>query len=299
MFSNEARQSDALLERGAASWPCPEQTADALSLATLAEEVRAIQSKVGQVRAGLTQLWEVQEALGKSSESGDGLRRITGLREINALLTAAASECRQSVATAQPRGPRQPEVLEQALPRDVAMLGRGVRMRTIYQHTARFSAPTQAYVEKVTALGGEVRTLAEFFERLIVFDRTVAFIPDPEDQQTAVMIRDPAVVAFLVGAFDRVWLTAVPFSSAYESRTEDGIVLAIQQSIARLLLHEEKDAAIARRLGISERNCRGHIAKLMKRLGARNRTHLGYLLASSGLLTADAGADRDESDQSL
>lgn len=299
MFSNEARQSDALLKRDTTSWPYTEQQTDgALSLATLVEEVRAIQGKVGQVRAGLTQLWEAQEVLGRSSESGDGLRRITGLREINALLTAAASECRQSVATAQPRGPRQPEVLEQALPRDIAMLRRGVRMRTIYQHTARFSAPTQAYVEKVTALGGEVRTLAEFFERLIVFDRTVAFIPDPEDQQTAVMIRDPAVVAFLVGAFDRVWLTAVPFSSAYESRTEDGIVLAIQQSIARLLLHEEKDAAIARRLGISERNCRGHIAKLMKRLGARNRTHLGYLLASSGLLT-DADVDRDQADQSL
>ncbi|MEV5593644.1 helix-turn-helix transcriptional regulator [Streptomyces sp. NPDC052496] len=266
-----------------------------MSLATLEEEAHAVQMKLGEIRSGLAQLRAVREALGKSSEHGDEVCRVTGLHEINALLTAAASDCRDSLATAQPRGPRRPEVLEQALPRDVAMLERGVRMRTLYQHTARFSAPTQAYVEKVTALGGEVRTLAEFFERLIVFDRTVAFIPDPDDQHAAVMIRNPAVVQFLIGAFDRVWLTALPFSSAYESRTEDGIVSAIQRSIARLLLHEEKDAAIARRLGISERNCRRHIAKLMQQLDARNRTHLGYLLASSGMLTPEAGAD-DETD---
>lgn len=272
-------------------WVGPQRSDSSLSLAALEQEARAIQGKLGDVRAGLAQLRQVQEALGKSSEHGGELRRISGLREINALLTAAATDCRESLATAQPRGPRQPEVLEEALPRDVAMLRRGVRMRTLYQHPARFSAPTQAYVEKVTALGGEVRTLAEFFERLIVFDRAVAFIPDPDDQEAAVMIRNPAVVEFLAGAFDRVWLTAVPFSSAYESRTEDGIVSAIQRAIARLLLHEEKDAAIARRLGISERNCRGHIAKLMKHLGARNRTHLGYLLASSDLLTTHVEPD--------
>ncbi|MFC8096193.1 LuxR C-terminal-related transcriptional regulator [Streptomyces sp. NPDC057301] len=291
MSPNETDQSDTWSMRSGTTWAEPEPASGSLSLATLEEEIRAIQGRVGEVRAGLAQLREVQHALGKSSGHGDELRRITGLREINALLTAAASECRESVATAQPRGPRQPDVLEQALPRDIAMLSRGVRMRTIYQHTARFSAPTQAYVEKVSALGGEVRTLAEFFERLIVFDRIVAFIPDPGDQQTAVVIRDPAVVEFLVGVFDRVWLAALPFSSAYESRTEDGIVSAIQRSIARLLLHEEKDAAIARRLGISERNCRGHISKLMKRLGARNRTHLGYLLASSDMLAADVERD--------
>ena len=50
-------------------------------------------------------------------------------------------------------------------------LERGVSMRTLYQHSARRSAPPASTSRRVTAEGAEVRTLDEFFNRLIVVDR--------------------------------------------------------------------------------------------------------------------------------
>jgi DNA-binding CsgD family transcriptional regulator len=160
------------------------------------------------------------------------------------------------------------------------MLEQGVRMRTIYQHSARFNPATEAYVERLVAGGAEVRTLHTLFPRLIVFDRRTAFLP-AHDGPGALRIRHQGVVEFLVSTFETAWHTAAPFASAYETRRQGFVISDMQRAIARLLLEEPKDAAIARQLGISERSCRQHIAKLMTQLGANNRTHLGFLLAST------------------
>jgi DNA-binding NarL/FixJ family response regulator len=44
------------------------------------------------------------------------------------------------------------------------------------------------------------------------------------------------------------------------------------------------DEIVARRMGVSVRTCRTHIARLMRTLGASSRTHLGALLAHSGIV---------------
>ncbi|CAM5267688.1 hypothetical protein GCM10010230_54010 [Streptomyces narbonensis] len=54
------------------------------------------------------------------------------------------------------------------------MLGRGMRMRTLYQHSARAGLSTQGYVERLTETGAEYRTAAELPDRAVVFDRSVA-----------------------------------------------------------------------------------------------------------------------------
>ncbi|WP_143672688.1 helix-turn-helix domain-containing protein, partial [Streptomyces sp. b94] len=59
-----------------------------------------------------------------------------------------------------------------------------------------------------------------------------------------------------------------------------------QHSIARLLAAGHVDDDIARRMGISVRTCRSHIARLMQTLGATSRTHLGALLIGSGIVEA-------------
>ncbi|MFJ1709353.1 LuxR C-terminal-related transcriptional regulator [Kitasatospora sp. NPDC088346] len=255
--------------------------AESQVIAPLQDQAAALGRALQELRSRLDPLQRIHESVAGSRLGTQALVLLTDPREITSALEVAARSCEREVLTAQPGGPRTPEVLEQALPRDTAMLARGVRMQTIYQHSARFSGPTQAYVERVTALGSEVRTLDEFFRRLLIVDRRTAFIPDVENDAGAVLIRHPAVVAFLADSFERVWASALPFTSAHESRTDKSISSAMQRSIARLMLTEDKDSAIARRLGIGERTCRTHIAKMMQQLGARNRTHLGYLLAAA------------------
>ena len=80
-----------------------------------------------------------------------------------------------------PQAGRDPRFLAMAALRDIELLERGVKMRTLYQHSARRSSVTHKYVAAVTARGAEVRTLDEFFNRMIVIDRRVAVIPNQED----------------------------------------------------------------------------------------------------------------------
>ncbi len=217
-----------------------------------------------------------------SRESVD-LEVIPGLGEVRAALNRAAEECTEEMLTSQPGGNRLPEVLQEALARDTAILSRGVRMRTLYHHTARFNGPSQAYVAMVSALGAEYRTAHELFGRLIVFDRKVAFIPERGGTWGAVVIREPSVVHYLCEMFEQAWTQAAPFSDA----AADGLELVakdIHRTIVRLLAAGLKDESIARRIGMSLRTARKHIADIMETLGAESRFQAGVLAAQQGLL---------------
>ncbi|MET9356590.1 helix-turn-helix transcriptional regulator [Streptomyces sp. NPDC006617] len=253
--------------------------AEARATAPLHEALHEAQQRIDTVVQEFAALREAQESAREITNRPDVTLRIDA-SDIDPLLEETAKECRAEVLTAQPGGPRPVDILGQAQERDTSMLDRGVSMRTIYQHSARFSPATEAYASRLSEVGAEIRTLDILFPRLIVFDRRIAFIPVHEGSG-ALRIRHQGVVSFLVSVFEMAWQAASPFASAYESRREGFVVSDTQRAISRLLLVEEKDAAIARRLGISERSCRQHVAKLMVQLGARNRTHLGFLLASA------------------
>jgi AraC-like DNA-binding protein len=188
--------------------------------------------------------------------------------------------------TCQPGGNRVPAALQEAIARDTALLERGVQMRTLYHHTARFNGPSQAYVAAVSALGAQYRTAHELFGRIIVFDRETAFIPDRHGSWGAVVIREPSIVAYLCSIFEAAWSTAKPFGDA----TADGLETVskeLDQTILRLLAAGLKDEAIARRLGMSLRTLRRHIADIMAGLGADSRFQAGIRAAHSAQLADD------------
>jgi DNA-binding NarL/FixJ family response regulator len=210
---------------------------------------------------------------------------LEGLHRINATLDRATAECTHELLTLQPGSGRTPNLLEDALRRIEPLISRKVKMRTLYQHTARHHPATLAYVERVTPYGVEVRTLEETIERLIIIDRAVAFVPARRDRQVALELRHPGLVEYLAGVFDQFWRQAVPWDKEvpYEPTKLDGIS-GVQRSIAKLLIEGHVDEAIARRLGMNVRTCRAHIAKLAVALGSGSRTQLGYLIAQSGIL---------------
>lgn len=266
----------------------PPDVAEALALGPLRRELQDTEELLSRSSAAFAILREVYETAGRGACEEDDVVLVVDAADVNAMLDKAAAECRTDLITAQPGGPRPVEVLAQAQLRDLAMLERGVQMRTIYQHSARFASATEAYAERLIQSGAEFRTLNTLFPRLIIFDHRVAFVPT-RDGSNALCLRQPDLVGFLKSTFETAWQAAMPFASAYETRRQKYVISDTQQAITRLLLLEDKDAAIARRLGISERACRQHIAKLMAQFGARNRTHLGYLLATE----AQAAAGHD------
>lgn len=216
---------------------------------------------------------------------------------VRRVLDRFAAEARYEVLTSQPGGGRKVEVLEEAMARTEAMLGRGVRMRTLYQHTAQYNPGTTAYVEIVTDLGAEVRTLGEGFMRMIAFDGEIVVIEQKGNPKAALVVREPSVVSFAVAAFERMWRQADPFPVNHGREQAILVSDKTKVDIIRLLVQGESDKVIARRMGMTVRTCQRHIAKIMERLGAKSRVHAGYLLREyEGDLgfSAVAGGDADE-----
>jgi DNA-binding CsgD family transcriptional regulator len=254
------------------------------------DEVSASQRRVGSAVAA----FEWYAGLGGRSPlasvgEGSAIRVLDGLSRIQAAMDEATEACTTEVLTVQPGGIRPEAELTEGLHRALALRGRGVRMRDLYTHVARHGQGLLNYLE---LMGGTVqaRTLDEVIDRLILFDRTVAFIPANADRTLALELRHPALVEYLVTVFERLWRLAIPLTAPLPDTGIEGISHR-EQSIAALLAEGHQDAVIAERLGISVRTCRAHIARLSETLGAASRTQLGVRIAQVGLVGPPRPAD--------
>jgi len=203
--------------------------------------------------------------------------QLRGLPNINRFLIAAVGDAEFELLTAQPDGARPSTILAEAIERDKRALERGVRMRTLYQHSARRSVATREYVEEVTTYGAEVRTLDEFFNRLIVVDRRLAIVPGAEGYQVAVAIHEPSLVAYLVDIFERYWERARGFTDR-ELNTEREVADDVHNMTVRMLVEGHSDNASAKRMGVSTRTYAGYVASLKAEYNVETRFQLGYAI---------------------
>ncbi|MEV6000322.1 helix-turn-helix transcriptional regulator [Streptomyces griseomycini] len=254
----------------------------------LAQRLHPIEREITEHRRLSVQLADAFEpfmALGmQTTTTSDSITVLEGGERINAALNLATAQCQTELLTVQPSDRVSERSLLRSLERDKPLIERGVKVRSLYQHTARYNPEKLSYVARLSDGKVEYRTIDELVERLIICDETVAFIPARDDHQVALELRHPGLVRYLVKVFEYLWDRAVPMSAGtpYGAAT-DGIT-EIQHSIAKLLVEGHVDEAIARRLGMNVRTCRAHIAKLASALGSGSRAQLGYLIAQSGIL---------------
>ncbi|MEW2290139.1 helix-turn-helix transcriptional regulator [Streptomyces sp. NPDC047841] len=257
------------------------EAAAARVAAPVEETIRRQRQQLSQARAELSRFLPVYLDRDRSLNA---VRVVDNVVEVRHLLNKASRWCRAEVRSAQPGGgARKPEAMDEALDRDRAMLRRGIRLRTLYHHTARFNGPSQSYVSAASQLGAEYRTVYDLFGRLIVFDQELAFLQAQDDEFGAVVVREKSMIAYLTEIFDRTWHTAQPFSDAPSAGLE-GTARELHRPILRLLAAGLKDEALARRLGMSLRTTRRHIATIMQDLGATSRFQAGVIAAQRGLL---------------
>ncbi|MEV4947955.1 LuxR C-terminal-related transcriptional regulator [Streptomyces sp. NPDC053755] len=209
---------------------------------------------------------------------------LRGARQIAETIDIAVACCRSELLTAQPGGRRPPEILEEVVRRNLELLERGVAQRTLYQHAVWNHPPTAEYIRTVAEAGGSIRTVDEMFDRVIICDRTVAFIPTSSDySDEALEVRDPSIVWYLANVFEYAWARGTPVDPAVAKRPEI-VVSEIEQSIMRFLVAGHTEEKIARGLGISRRTVAEYISRISRRLGSVSRAQLGYLIATNGLL---------------
>ncbi|NUP17196.1 MAG: helix-turn-helix transcriptional regulator [Streptomyces sp.] len=258
----------------------------------LAQRLNPIEREITEHRRmsiAIAEVFEPFMALGaQDAAPTHAITVLEGLDRINTALDLATAQCQTEVLAVQPSGRASPENrLLEALERDKPLIDRGVRIRTLYQHTARYIPDRLAYMDRFADGKVEYRTIDELVERLIICDETVAFIPIRDDRQVALELRHPGLVRYLIKVFEFMWTRAVPLQAGTPYETDPDGITDIQHSIAKLLVEGHVDEAIARRLGMNVRTCRAHIAKLATALGSGSRAQLGYLIAQSGILNQD------------
>ena len=216
------------------------------------------------------------------SAVGGPFAEIRGGTTIRTFLESLVSDAEEELLFAQPQDRRGVKQLAEVVAREIALLRRGVRMRTLYQHAARRGSDTRKYVAAVSAEGAEVRTLDEFFNRLIVVDRRTAVIPSHEGLDAAMVISEPSMVLYLVDMFERHWERARPFTSSETSLMRD--IAAEQRAMTiRMLLEGRADPAGAKRLGVSPRTYAGYVADLKNEFEVETRFQLGYAMGKLGI----------------
>jgi sugar-specific transcriptional regulator TrmB len=255
----------------------PRSVSDRLGSELRSEATRLL-VRAENLPGALDGLTRAYDAMPRPSGRSGGAVYVEGHVHIRQRISQLVSDCRSEVLTAQP-GHRPADTLQVALAQDVQLLQRGCSLRTIYQPVALAEAPALAYAEEVTRHGSQIRILDEPFQRLIVFDRSVAVIAANDDNSTAAFISDPAALTFLIGAFERDWARADSTEAA--AALGQGPARSIPDRVGRLLARGLTQRAVATRLGLSERTVAAHISRLRDRYGAQTLFQLGWLMRGS------------------
>ncbi len=179
--------------------------------------------------------------------------------------------------------------IDAALPQDLAVLERGVEVRTIYQSSAVRSVATLTYLERLAAAGAAVRIRDTLPFRMVLADGATAVCSMrwAEGRSGAVVVRGVAFVHLLRRVFDFCWAEATPLERAVrrDAVAERQRELDDEQRLLlRLLADGATDQAIARHLGVAPRTCTRKLRALFELLGVESRFQAGVEAARRGLI---------------
>jgi DNA-binding CsgD family transcriptional regulator/sugar-specific transcriptional regulator TrmB len=137
----------------------------------------------------------------------------------------------------------------------------------------------------------ETRVLCPAPRQLVLVDRRTAVLPadGPDGTSRLLVVRQPDLIAALGAAFELAWQIARrPLPGDPQPELEP-----LRMEILRHLAAGHKDEVVARRVGLSVRTCRRHIADVMTQLGASSRFQAGVLAGHRLLSTAEMGLDAE------
>jgi sugar-specific transcriptional regulator TrmB len=212
------------------------------------------------------------------------VRRIDGRERVLEVLRELFARCYQEALNVLPGEPVSAQALAGAADYDLAVLKRGVQFRTLYTRRQLADDPMRDYMHMMREHGAQVRIADTLPHRLVIFDRTVSFLPvDPRRPAAgALVVREPAITANLVMLFESLWAGAQTMDEALLAGAPSASEL--DRSVLMLMSSGVKDEAAARQLGISDRTYRRHVADILIRLGASSRFQAGVEAVRRGWL---------------
>ena len=148
---------------------------------------QAIQDEHRALTGLRVQLWSLNEGrfedVKRSQHGPAGVFRCD-LEEARLWLAKAAAGSESEMLMLQPAESAGEQALPDDLPIQLGILEQGKKVRLIRQHTARNHSTARAGLNELAARGVEVRTTTELAERLVVFDRQIAFVPPSKRRES-------------------------------------------------------------------------------------------------------------------
>ncbi|WP_461037731.1 LuxR C-terminal-related transcriptional regulator [Streptomyces mayteni] len=260
----------------------PESAADAL-LAPMEKDILQRRIAMAATRTKLHALsGDYLEARSMRSAKSS-IEIVEGIDNIRAVIDDLGRTCAKSLDSLVHGGAQTEEGVRAALAVDRELLSRGIRMRSIFHHSARRDRATTLYAATLSNAGGQVRSIAVLPSRMLIFDDCAVLPLDPLNTAGgAALVRDPAVLRFLKQLFEHYWDRALDFTEEQESSPGP---VGTDREVLLLMAAGKKDEAIAHQLGMSPRSVSRIVARLMERLGAESRFQAGARAALNGWLS--------------
>ncbi|WP_129842326.1 helix-turn-helix transcriptional regulator [Streptomyces sp. RFCAC02] len=213
------------------------------------------------------------------------IENVAGIDNIRAVVDDLVRTCAGTLDVLVPGGGQSEAGIRFATPLDLDLLARGVRIRALFQHTARRHRATLQYMRRIASAGAEVRSSSTLPARMQIYDRECAVLPiDQEDTGAGVaIVRDPAILAYVSRVFDQCWADGTDVAEHAETPCVSG-PSGTEREVLHLLAEGRTNEEIARLLGLSQRSVSRTVAALMARLDAGNRFQAGAAAVLRGWL---------------
>jgi DNA-binding NarL/FixJ family response regulator len=183
-----------------------------------------------------------------------------------------------------PAPPDQLGVVQSGLYLHEAAAARGVALKALYHDSAHGHPKALAHAQRAAQAGAEVRTAPLLPPPMVICDRQIAMIPAAEEQpETALRIRDPAIVAVLRSIFASSWDTAAPLAASITPDQPTDLTLA-ERTLLQLLAAGQTDEAAASNLQRSLSTISRQKKVLMRKLQAASSFQAGVNAAKKGWL---------------
>ncbi|MGN9788362.1 hypothetical protein ACTMTF_43610 [Nonomuraea sp. ZG12] len=262
--------------------PVDPELASASLVSSVEREIYQRRELIDQIRERMGAFRSEYGDAGRSS-AASAVEYLVGAMEVRGFLKMAGDACRDEVLAMQAAGGDVEDLSQMYL----TLLARGVTVRIICQHRSRADVSTRMLLKRLTDAGAAVFTVSHVPRSAVVFDRALVVMfgveGDGEDgvadngEASVARVHNHGIAKFLLDLFNHLWETATPLEGVevgYANVADD-----LQQAIASLMAKGYTDEVVARKLGMSVRSCRRHIAMLMRDLDATSRFQAGVQAA--------------------
>ncbi|MFE3878760.1 LuxR family transcriptional regulator [Kitasatospora sp. NPDC059146] len=253
--------------------------------ADLREESARLLARAAAVPDLLDDLTQAYDTAPRRANPIGGTRRAVGFDQIRHVIAQCIRDYPHEALAAQPDRIHPPAHRVDSLVQTRRYVDFGGSIRTLYGPQARMDPDHVEFAAQTTNAGSRIRVLNTPFNRIMIFDRTVALLPASLDNKVAAVVEDPAVVAHLADVFDQQWQQAEVVD--WVALAGGSLAPAAHEQVGRLLAGGLTQRAIASRMGLSERTVAGHIARLREVYDAETLFQLGWQMR--GARTGESG----------